>query len=65
MAEKVRVRIAEPMTTPDGDTSITVSIGVTVSRPVDSGSAMVTRADEAMYRAKRDGRNRVVGIPAH
>lgn len=38
---------------------ITVSIGVAVWRPGDSCKTLVARADVAMYRAKRSGRNRV------
>ena len=37
--------------------SITVSIGVAVSRPSDSSSEMLQRADAALYVAKNDGRN--------
>lgn len=36
---------------------ITASIGVTLSVPADSVSAVLQRADAALYRAKRSGRN--------
>jgi diguanylate cyclase (GGDEF)-like protein len=39
---------------------VTVSVGVTVARSVDSLDAILTRADEALYGAKRGGRNAVV-----
>jgi diguanylate cyclase (GGDEF)-like protein len=39
--------------------SITVSIGVTVFTPGDSLQQLMERADNAMYGAKRAGRNRV------
>ncbi len=39
------------------DRQITVSIGVTTSRPADTASAMLQRADVALYAAKRAGRN--------
>ncbi|MGD9599547.1 MAG: diguanylate cyclase [Steroidobacteraceae bacterium] len=38
---------------------ITVSVGVTASVPGDSPSSMLQRADEALYAAKRAGRNAV------
>ena len=63
VAEKIRLSIADPMPTPSGLLSVTVSIGVTVSRAVESGSAMITRADVAMYQAKRGGRNRIASVP--
>jgi diguanylate cyclase (GGDEF)-like protein len=39
---------------------ITVSVGVTVARPGDSLDALLSRADNALYAAKRSGRNIVV-----
>lgn len=38
---------------------ITVSIGVAIWQPGDSCKTLMARADVAMYRAKRSGRNRV------
>jgi len=41
--------------------NLTLSIGVTESQPGDSTvTAVVARADKALYRAKREGRNRIV-----
>lgn len=39
---------------------LTCSIGVTTSAPGDKTDSILKRADEALYQAKRDGRNRVV-----
>ena len=63
VAEKIRSAVAASMMTPAGAIDVTVSVGVTVSQTAESGSDMVTRADDAMYRAKRAGRNRVVAVP--
>ncbi|WP_311065928.1 diguanylate cyclase [Halomonas sp. DWK9] len=41
------------------DQPITVSIGVAIWQPGDSCKTLMGRADVAMYRAKRSGRNRV------
>lgn len=38
---------------------VTVSVGVAAWRPGDSCKSLIARADKAMYRAKRSGRNRI------
>jgi len=38
--------------------SITVSVGLAESRPGESATELIARADAALYRAKRSGRNR-------
>jgi PleD family two-component response regulator len=37
---------------------VTISLGVAVQRPGDALSALMARAEEALYRAKNGGRNR-------
>jgi two-component system cell cycle response regulator len=45
--------------------NITISIGIAGSEGADdSADALLHRADQALYRAKRDGRNRVVAAAA-
>jgi two-component system, cell cycle response regulator len=64
VAERLRRRIAaDPFAIQQGARSIpvTISIGIAgVRGRDDSAAALLKRADQALYRAKRDGRNRVV-----
>jgi two-component system, cell cycle response regulator len=64
VAERLRRRIAgEPFTINQATRSIpvTLSIGIaTVRGRDDNAASLLKRADQALYRAKRDGRNRVV-----
>ena len=61
--ERIRSRIAErDFTCGDLTERRTVSIGVTGFRPADTIASAIARADEAMYEAKRNGKNRVVRI---
>jgi two-component system, cell cycle response regulator len=64
VAERLRRRIAaEPFAIAQGTRHIpvTISIGIAGLRDKDdTAAALLKRADQALYRAKRDGRNRVV-----
>jgi len=64
VAERLRRRIAaEPFLISQGTRGIpvTLSIGLAALRGRDDNAAtLLKRADQALYRAKRDGRNRVV-----
>jgi two-component system, cell cycle response regulator len=63
VAERLRRRIAsEPFPIQKGARMIevTISIGIAALGPGDDAAAVIKRADQALYRAKRDGRNRVV-----
>ncbi|MEM9310675.1 MAG: GGDEF domain-containing protein [Pseudomonadota bacterium] len=61
LAERLRLQFAQERH--DGiepDIRLTASFGVAAWNPGDNYSSVYERADEAMYRAKRSGRNRVV-----
>ncbi len=64
VAEMLRSRAAEPIPTAAGPISVTLSIGVTLADPDESTDALLARADDAMYQAKKAGRNQVVAIAA-
>jgi two-component system cell cycle response regulator len=68
VAERLRRRIAtEPFPIEQGRNSIdvTISIGIAgLEGTEDTASNLLKRADQALYRAKRDGRNRVVADAA-
>lgn len=44
---------------------LTVSIGLAALRVGDDADKLLARADKALYRAKREGRNRVCAAPAY
>ncbi|MGB0694858.1 MAG: sensor domain-containing diguanylate cyclase [Rhodospirillaceae bacterium] len=68
IAEKIRLRIAEgageKSSSVAGDTpesvTVTVSLGGAQFQDGDTRESLVSRADEALYRAKRSGKNRAV-----
>jgi diguanylate cyclase (GGDEF)-like protein len=53
VAEKLRMTVA-------GNINVTISMGVTAYRPGATIDGMIREADEALYKAKLQGRNRVV-----
>lgn len=63
VAERLRREVADvPFKIPTSDLQLDVScsIGVAMSMESESSDSLIKRADEAMYQAKRNGRNRVV-----
>ncbi len=64
VAERLREDVASvPFELSSSETSleVTISIGVTAAEdPSESSSSLLSRADQALYRAKEEGRNRVV-----
>jgi len=60
VAQRLAERVASTQTPYEGQViSYTLSIGVAQWQPGESLDALVARADDALYRAKRGGRNRV------
>ncbi|EHS52671.1 diguanylate cyclase [Rhizobium sp. PDO1-076] len=61
IAGRLRERVAADIRNPDGE-PVTISLGV-ASAPIDGTSlhAVLSVADVRLYRAKSDGRNRVIG----
>jgi two-component system, cell cycle response regulator len=68
VAERIRRRIAgEPFPIEGGKRTIEVTISVGIAARMgaqDNATLMLKRADEALYRAKREGRNRVAADAA-
>lgn len=64
LAERIRVAVEKGIRieeAPEGFT-VTVSIGVADMSAADQNiDAIIKRADDALYRAKKEGRNRVIG----
>ena len=64
VAERLRRRIAAdafPIHKGEKKVAVTISVGLAaVAGPDDGAANVLKRADQALYRAKRDGRNRVV-----
>jgi len=64
VADKIRDRVAGENLCGDAHDPLTVSAGVTTLAPDEAADAFLRRADAALYRAKRAGRNRVTQTAA-
>jgi two-component system, cell cycle response regulator len=61
-AERTRTEIGGlPICTPETEILVTISVGLTGAtlRPGETSQSLIRRADEALYQAKRNGRDRV------
>jgi diguanylate cyclase (GGDEF)-like protein len=60
VAERVRQHVsAEPINLQGLTVEVTISLGVSLTKPGDDMEAVLSRADHALYKAKDYGRNRV------
>lgn len=63
LAERIRTAIeTSSFITENGTHKVTVSIGCAVFRPDDTQHTLFSRADQALYEAKGQGRNRVCSM---
>jgi len=61
LAERIRRSIAETeIRVKDACLSVTASFGIALSAPVNELEPAITLADSALYKAKEEGRNRVI-----
>jgi len=59
LAERLRERLEALQSLPPGEPPVTASFGLAAWRAGESAADLVRRADQALYRAKGKGRNRV------
>ncbi len=59
LAERLRARLEVMQALPAGERPVTASFGLAAWRGGESAADLVRRADQALYRAKGSGRNRV------
>jgi diguanylate cyclase (GGDEF)-like protein len=64
IGEKLRLAAYQPIDFGVQQIKLSISVGVTLATSAESVDAIIARADQAMYLAKRQGRDQVMAIPA-
>jgi diguanylate cyclase (GGDEF)-like protein/PAS domain S-box-containing protein len=60
IAEKLRVLVeCSHLDLPETSLAVTISVGATLLQPSDTIESVIRRADELLYKSKRNGRNQV------
>lgn len=61
VAERLRAQVAALVSTsPKGPVPVTMTFGLALMKPGESGEQLIARADQALYEGKQAGRNRVI-----
>ena len=62
VAEKLRLEAERPIDLDGAEATTSLTIGVALATRQDSEDELIDRADRAMYRGKRAGRNKIVVV---
>ena len=62
--QRLLVSVSRLAVLPEVGQSVTISVGLAECEPDESTEALLRRVDNALYQAKREGRNRVVSLGA-
>ncbi|MES9873517.1 MAG: GGDEF domain-containing protein [Candidatus Sedimenticola sp. 6PFRAG7] len=60
LAERIRIAVEDVTHIPNSDQRITASLGVTTLQDDDDQKIIFKRVDDALYQAKKSGRNKVI-----
>ena len=63
-SERLRLAVSQSILCSDPDVRITASFGVAAAESGDTAESLLRRADQALYRAKKTGRNRSCSFTA-
>ena len=62
VARKILTCAREAIALPDLELTVTVSVGVALAKAAEPVDSLIARADQAMYEAKKGGKDRIVAI---